>query len=102
MSSKVNGRQPGRLMDAPARIQPAQTTTAGLLTLAEVCMLLRVSKSTAERMIRSEPTFPQPHKLKRSRLIRFFAADVQAYLAGLQRAEYDDHAFDPNDETGRT
>lgn len=98
MSSKVNGRQPGRSMDAPARIQPAQSTS-GLLTLADVCALLCVSKSTAERMIRSEPSFPQPRKLKSSRLIRFFEDEVQAYLMSLPRAAYDDHAFDPNDET---
>lgn len=97
MSTCMNGRPPVRPLDAPARIQPAQATS-GLLTLRDVCALLQVSKSTVERMIRSEPAFPQPRRLKKSRLIRFLADEVQAYLAGLPRAEYDDHAFDPNDK----
>lgn len=99
MSSELNGRPRVRPLDAPARIQPTQATP-GLLTLGDLCALLCVSKSTVERMIRSEPTFPQPRRLPRGRLIRFFADEVQDYLEGLPRAEYDDHAFDPNDTRG--
>lgn len=96
MSSELNGRRMARPVDAPARVQPKQATSE-LLTLRDICAILSVSKSTVERMIRSEPTFPQPRRFRKGRLIRFFADEVQAYLMALPRAEYDDHAFDPND-----
>lgn len=95
MSSNLTGRRERRSLDEHARSQSAQPMSR-LLTLSDLCSLLCISKSTAERMIRSERTFPQPRKLGKSRLIRFVAAEVDAYLASLPRAEYDDHAFDPN------
>ena len=96
MSSYNNGGRQAPPMDAHERIQ-MEPATSRLLTLSEICAILQVSKSTVERMIRSEPRFPQPRKLMNSRLIRFLAADVQAYLEALPIAEYEDHAFDPND-----
>lgn len=100
MSSDLTGRREWRSLDEHALSQPTQPTSR-LLTLSDLCLLLKVSKSTAERMIRSEPTFPQPRKLRKSRLIRFVAEEVHAYLAALPCAEYDDHAFDPNDRADR-
>lgn len=96
MSSNLTGRRERRSLDDHARSQPAQQTSR-LLTLSDLCSLLCISKSTAERMIRLEPSFPQPRRLKQSRLVRFVAEELQAYVSDLPRAEYDDHAFDPND-----
>lgn len=97
MSSLLDGRPPVCPVNALARNQPAQPP-AGVLTLGEVCALLRVSKSTVERLIRSNPDFPQPIRLS-GRLVRFLAAEVHIYLSALPRIEYDDHAFDPNDRS---
>ena len=95
MSPFPSGRPLGRPMDTPTRILHPHAS-GGMLTLGEVCELLRVSKSTVERLIRSNPDFPQPIRLS-GRLVRFLAAEVHIYLSALPRIEYDDHAFDPND-----
>jgi len=72
-------------------------TAPVLLTCSEVCEILRISKSTMDRLIRSRRNFPQPRKLHRGRLVRFVAAEVKQYIDSLECAVYDDHAFDPNE-----
>lgn len=67
-----------------------------MITIVELCNLLRISRSTADRAIRSDPAFPQPRKLPGGRLIRFVLSEVLYYINGLARAEYADHGFDPN------
>ena len=76
----------------PHGVTPAPT----LMTMDELCALLRVSRSTVERAIRSDPAFPQPRRLAQGRLVRFLVTEVRAYLTALQCVEYADHGFDPN------
>jgi len=94
MSAKWDGRAAARPVDEvtpPARARPVK-----LLTVEDLCALLQVSRSTIERLVRSEPTFPQPRRFGRGRLIRFVEAEVLDYLSGLPAVEYSDHGFDPN------
>lgn len=96
MSSCKSGRTAMRPMDPPARLQ-TEPAIPELLTLEDVCRILKLSRSTVERRIRSDPNFPQPRRLSGGRLIRFLSTEVEAYLAALPCAEYEDHAFDPNE-----
>jgi predicted DNA-binding transcriptional regulator AlpA len=95
MSAINRGRPEGRPIE---ELMPTQSrrNQVQLLTLEEVCDLLRISRSSVERAIRSDPAFPQPRKLPGGRLIRFVHAEVMSYINGLERVEYLDHAFDPN------
>ena len=65
-----------------------------LIPAAEVCRQLHTSKSTLYRRMKSDPDFPQARRLGTS--VRWVEAEVEAYIAGLRRVEYPDHAFDPN------
>ena len=75
---------------------PSRGFDLRLITADEVCNLLRISRSTLDRAIRSDPAFPRPRRLSGGRLVRFVHAEVLDYINGLQCAEYADHAFDPN------
>ncbi|MDX1822012.1 MAG: helix-turn-helix domain-containing protein [Paracoccaceae bacterium] len=95
MTNKLKGRAAARSMAADDCSQSAENYPE-LLTQKEVCDLLRISKSTLGRLIRSEESFPQPRKFSIGRLIRFSAIEVRQYVEAMQRAVYEDHAFDPN------
>lgn len=81
---------------ATARPADPFTSATQLLTMDELCALLQMSRSTIERLVRSERAFPQPRRFGKGRLIRFVEAEVLDYIAGLPAVEYSDHAFDPN------
>lgn len=93
MPAKWNGRPPVRPID---ELKPPGSGAVTLLTVEDLCKLLQVSRSTIERLVRSEPLFPQPRRFGRGRLIRFVESEVQEYLTGLPTVEYSDHGFDPN------
>ena len=95
MPKTDRGRPDGRPNEGAMRT-PSRGSDVQLLTLDELCNLLRMSRSSVERAIRSNQAFPQPLKMPGGRLIRFIRAEVLAYIHGLERAEYTDHAFDPN------
>jgi excisionase family DNA binding protein len=95
MTNKLKGRAAARSMAADDCSQSAENYPE-LLTQKEVCDLLRISKSTLGRLIRSVESFPQPRKFSIGRLIRFSAIEVRQYVEEMQRAVYEDHAFDPN------
>jgi predicted DNA-binding transcriptional regulator AlpA len=44
-----------------------------------LCELLRVSRSSAERLIKSEPGFPQPFRICGRRYVRF--EDLQRWVS---------------------
>lgn len=65
-----------------------------LIKRDEVCLRLQISRATLSRRMKSDPGFPQARRLGTS--VRWVEAEVEAYIAGLRRVEYPDHAFDPN------
>ena len=95
MTKKFSGRAAARPMAADDCSQITENYPE-LLTREEVCRLLRISQSTLDRLIRSEENFPQPRKFPAGRLVRFLTIEVKHYIAAMQRAVYEDHAFDPN------
>ena len=75
------------------------TAVDALLTKAQVCCMLGVSRATLDRWVRENPGFPQPVRLS-NQTIRWRASEVMSYMATLPRVAYDDHAFDPEDPCG--
>lgn len=71
--------------------------TLRFLSERKVCDLLAISRSTLNRRVRTDPEFPQPRRVG-ARTIRWIEAEVRDYISERPRAEYDDHAFDPNSE----
>lgn len=68
-----------------------------LLSVQDTCDILAISKSSLERYVRSQPDFPQPVSVG-NRRIMFRATEIAAFVSGLPRVEYSDHAFDPNSD----
>lgn len=66
-----------------------------LLRKEDVARILGVSRSTIDRWVRDDPSFPQPRKLGQS-AARYISDEILAYIADLPRIEYPDHGFDPN------
>lgn len=82
------------------QVQPLKSDSRSvqLITKAETCRMLCVSRSTLERTMRSDATFPQAIRIGNGRTVRFVEGEVLAYVNARTRVEYDDHAFDPNDK----
>ena len=95
MTIRFDERASARSMAAADCSQTAEICPE-LMTQEEVCDLLRISKSTLARLVRSEESFPQPRRFPRGRLVRYLAIEVKQYVKAMQRAVYEDHAFDPN------
>ena len=79
---------------------PAPGNAAGkakpmLISRARLCGMLSANETTINRWVRSFEDFPQPLRPP-SGPIRFRLAEVEAYVAGLPRCEYEDHGFDPS------
>ena len=43
----------------------------GLVDLPGICQLLGVSRSSAERLIKNDPSFPRPFRIASRRYVRF-------------------------------
>lgn len=82
---------------AEADAEAPRIATFRLITMKELCSRLQVSRSSVERAVRADPNFPQPRTLPGGRLVRFVETEVDAYIASLPRAKYDDHAFDSDE-----
>ena len=54
-----------------------------MLTQAEVCSLLGISRSTLHRWDSEFPNFPEPRKI--GRLVRYDAAEIRAWLLAQPR-----------------
>ena len=82
---------------AEMRRQPQEAPDAQptLLTIAQLCTMLGVSRSTVERLVRSDASFPQAIRLGQ-RGLRFRAEDVTRFVTSVPYVEYIDHGFDPN------
>ncbi len=70
--------------------------TLRLISKRELCRQLSASEASIDRWVRTDPDFPQARKLGPGS-IRWLQHEVNAFVASLARAEYDDHAFDPNE-----
>ena len=61
--------------------QVATTTVDSLMTMADVCKVMQVSRMTIHRWVRSG-AFPAPAKIGRS--IRWMPGDIAAHFRGLE------------------
>jgi predicted DNA-binding transcriptional regulator AlpA len=64
---------------APRPATPSPSHPLGLVDLAGICELLRVSRSSAERLIKNDPSFPRPFKIAGRRYVRF--QDLQEWVS---------------------
>jgi predicted DNA-binding transcriptional regulator AlpA len=57
----------------------------GLVDLHGLCDLLRISRSSAERLIKNDPAFPRPFKIANRRFVRF--EDLQQWVCEKAKPE---------------
>ncbi len=89
--------RPARADHDMETLQTPQIARFRLITMKDLCSRLQISRSSVERAVRADPSFPQPRTLPGGRLVRFVETEVDAYIERLPKAKYDDHAFDPDD-----
>ncbi|HBO5639840.1 AlpA family phage regulatory protein [Pseudomonas aeruginosa] len=66
--------------------QPSNATEVRLVRMPELLSLTSLSRSTAHRLMKSDPTFPKPVKLSdstaRNAPVAFVLGEVQAWIQG--------------------
>lgn len=75
---------------------PGPDKNLRLIDKRTLCAKLCTSEASVVRWIRSNPAFPQPRRLGPGS-VHWVLSEVEAFIEGLARAEYVDHAFAPND-----
>ncbi|WP_273501123.1 helix-turn-helix transcriptional regulator [Paracoccus sphaerophysae] len=83
------------MTDHPTDKKFTSANPVQLITMAQLCEMLAASESSVLRWVKTFEGFPQPVRFATG-TIRFRLHEVEEFVRGLPRREYDDHGFDPN------